>query len=256
MNKQNHWVAMEYVHYATWSIVFENLGLSVSNLMNFVSKMTSASQRYQIAEPKALTGHFFKKIPNYIERPEYSYMDYIQEIVQQFGVFHFYKATSATFKSNSVASKISYYDQEGNVQTQSTDNAGQILRQVYGETLTEEQAKEYAADVPPVNMRCGFLDVEQDRIKNDFFVLHISLHSDIWFPKIYGFRDEEGSTYRIHRELPLDNSELANLHTSRLNQFLADVRQEALDIGAIWELDPDSAPVMEDQVTEMGIILD
>jgi hypothetical protein len=56
----------------------------------------------------------------------------------------------------------------------------------------------------------------------------ISLHSDIWFPRVVGWLDSEEPFY--------DNSELAALNTPRLNRFLQRTKELILSLGGEWEL--------------------
>lgn len=80
--------------------------------------------------------------------------------------------------------------------------------------------------------------------------LEITLHSDIWFPWINGM----GHPLADHRR-KFDNRVLAERHTPRLNQFLAEVDQAALKIGARLRLDPDECRVRPEYVTDQGIVL-
>lgn len=236
-----------------WGVEFFEMEISVDDLKEFVAQVVQASQKHQIAEVKAAPG--YGKFPDYIARPDYSYIDYIEEIVQQAGIFPFFQTYSASLSNNLIETKICYYNKKGNIEAQAVTNLGRLLREIHPELSEREHGDVLTANLPPVTITCTPLEVQDGMIKNDWFTLNLGLNSDIWFPKIYGLLEND-SIERKYRNMPYDNSALANCHTARLNQFLLAVRQATLDIGATWGSAPNLASKTRDMVTEAGIKLD
>ncbi|MEM9950387.1 MAG: hypothetical protein AAF846_02210 [Chloroflexota bacterium] len=253
---KNYWVSNNSVDYATWTIQFYHLDISVETLKSFVAKLVDYSRKFQIAELKATPG-LHGHIEDFHERSDYDYMDYVEEVVQKYELFPLFNTHHSTLSKNSIVSKICYYNDLGDVETKSIDNAGQILRQTRSEALSLTHSSKYMSDAPPIRLGCQFLPVKNGMIAENWFVLLVTLHSDIWFPHVYDLLDRgEALSKRIKYNQPYDNSELANCHTKRLNKFLASIRHETVKIGAEWSLDPDAPPIIKDMMTESGIILD
>jgi len=64
----------------------------------------------------------------------------------------------------------------------------------------------------------------------------LCIHSDIWFPWIYGSAHPECDQRRM-----FDNRELANCHTPRLNAFLGEVAAAVRQAGGSFEARPDES---------------
>ena len=64
----------------------------------------------------------------------------------------------------------------------------------------------------------------------------LCVHSDIWFPWIYGSAHPECDQRRM-----FDNRELANCHTPRLNAFLGEVAAAVRQAGGTFEAQPDES---------------
>jgi len=78
--------------------------------------------------------------------------------------------------------------------------------------------------------------------------ISLSLYTDIWFPRVIGFRvgddagrDPEARHPARARDGLMDNSALAVRHTPRLNRFIETLRDAILELGGTWELDRSGA---------------
>lgn len=80
----------------------------------------------------------------------------------------------------------------------------------------------------------------------------ISIHSDIWFPRVVGIHDESDD------DAPpwYDNAAVAALHTPRLNQFLSGVRLLAEALDATWSCEATRNRSYTAMVDERGILLE
>jgi hypothetical protein len=81
--------------------------------------------------------------------------------------------------------------------------------------------------------------------------LRFQLHSDIWFPWIYGVCHP--SSNHGHK---FDNRLLAERHTPRLNAFFKKVAKASEAVGGTFGLDIDECFVSPDTINDQGIILD
>lgn len=82
--------------------------------------------------------------------------------------------------------------------------------------------------------------------------VRIELHSDIWFPWLYGSAHPDADHKRM-----FDNRELCARHTPRLNAFLAAVGEATRSAGGTFGLDPDgTGSRARDWVTHAGVRLD
>ena len=80
--------------------------------------------------------------------------------------------------------------------------------------------------------------------------LEITLHSDIWFPWINGM----GHPLADHKR-KFDNRVLADRHTPRLNEFLAEIDKAARNLGSRLRLDRDECRVRPEYVTDQSVVL-
>jgi len=92
--------------------------------------------------------------------------------------------------------------------------------------------------------------------------IYLGLSTDIWFPRVIGFRvgDDAGRDPEVRhparaRDGLMDNSALAARHTPRLNRFIETLRDAVLELGGKWDK-PDADPSYKPMVHDGGILLD
>ena len=92
--------------------------------------------------------------------------------------------------------------------------------------------------------------------------IYLALYTDIWFPRVIGFRvgDDAGRNPEVRHPARggdglMDNSALAARHTPRLNRFIGTLRDAILELGGTWG-DPDVSPSDKPMVHRGGILLD
>jgi len=91
--------------------------------------------------------------------------------------------------------------------------------------------------------------------------IYVALYTDIWFPRVIGYRmgDLSGRADEWHpargRDRLMDNSALAARHTPRLNRFIETLRDAIVELGGTWD-EPDAYPSYEPMVHSRGILLD
>jgi len=82
--------------------------------------------------------------------------------------------------------------------------------------------------------------------------VYLGIHSDIWFPWVYGSAHPEADHVRM-----FDNRELASRHTPRLNAFLGEVALAARGVGGSFGVWPDETGTRAaDWVDDSSVRLD
>jgi hypothetical protein len=126
-------------------------------------------------------------------------------------------------------------------------NLGTILKQ----TSNDDErlyASMYMKSFPPV-----WIYPMAIKANGDTPIFTIALYSDIWFPMVKGFIVDEDMNY----DKSFDNRELANKHTTRFNQFLADTYKLVKQLNGTWEVSVGDGLgyFYEKYITETGIKL-
>jgi hypothetical protein len=131
---------------------------------------------------------------------------------------------------------ISYYS-EGQVVTKWIKDFVFFTRDLNPEKYTEIPKVEDDEGSLPMNIELPWASQDPCRI---------ALNSDIWFPHVVGWMDEDQPTY--------DNSELAALHTPRLNRFIQRTKKFIQNLGGEWrplnisQYIPDECRITEDGI--------
>jgi hypothetical protein len=185
-----------------------------------------------------------------------SYGQYLEQVLNETDRLIFFRQLSSSpgylpeYRIIAPA-RLSYYDLDGELIDKEVDDVGELLQRLRPmpfESSEEEQysynysKKSYMAEGSAIffygNLR------SKDWLPDSSTYLFINLYTDIWFPKVGGYLEDD-SPYesRVFR----DNRELALRHTPRLNRFLASVRDLTLEFDGIWKVDH---PTYEEQYNE------
>lgn len=141
-------------------------------------------------------------------------------------------------RSSTVRAWLAFYDAHDELTESWVTDAGALLASL--EPVPGSIAAPLSAHMPPVRVTgpsvpfAGEPPVAQRRADRPLAV-RFELHSDIWFPWVFGSAHPEADHLRM-----FDNRALAEKHTPRLNRFLAGVAQSARSRGGTWEVDPDA----------------
>jgi hypothetical protein len=157
--------------------------------------------------------------------------------------------------------RICYYDIHGEIVERHQDKLGETLRQLY-DGNDNRNFKEFAN--ANENIICiydpwlvhgmGRSDYEPS--------FRIKLPSDIWFPQVSGDLERKSWARRnphfrdIIYKKGFDNRELANLHTPRLNRFLAAIVEKVVEMGGEWTINEDTFDEYYKMMTSTGIRID
>jgi hypothetical protein len=157
--------------------------------------------------------------------------------------------------------RICYYDIQGEIVEKHQDKLGETLRQLY-DGNDNRNFKEFA------NANENIICIDDTSLmhgisRSDYEpYFEIELPSDIWFPQVAGELERKSWAhgnphfrYIIYRK-GFDNRELANLHTPRLNRFLAAVAEKVVEMGGEWTINEDTFDEYYKMMTSTGIRLD
>jgi hypothetical protein len=277
----NYWTVHEKYEIANWYASFPQGNMTDPwKVLPFIQKVLDAAERQEVYRVKrAPWGRGNLGLKQDLEYRAYpsgpSYGKYVEQILTETDKLIFFDQLSAMpgllpeYRIIAPA-RLSYYDLDGELVDKEVEDVGELLRQVRPleydlpddwQEMTEEQLFYAKKSINSHKLQgsaifFGGQFVSKDSSSNHCTYLRIYLHTDIWFPEVGGFLEDQDGLYE-HR-IFYDNRELALRHTPRLNRFLASVRDLTLEFGGTWSVDRD--PESEDRYDlmhdENGINLD
>jgi hypothetical protein len=84
--------------------------------------------------------------------------------------------------------------------------------------------------------------------------ISVTPYTDLWFPYVVNVFDDSDEPFHLW-----DNRALANRHTPRLNNFIAETRERVLALGGTWEHEvsnPNYGPMTNDHGIDLDIVQD
>jgi hypothetical protein len=159
-------------------------------------------------------------------------------------------------RSSTVETALSYYDRSDQLIECAVTDLGAVLESL--EPVPGCIAKGFMTHYPALRIRGRrYADVHQGvpvdlRADPLPVAVLIAIHSDIWFPWVFG------SAHPLHDYRRMfDNRELANRHTPRLNAFLGEVAAAARRVGGSFGIWPDGTGAQAiDCVDDESVLLD
>jgi hypothetical protein len=289
----NYWVVDRKYEFVNWSADFPPGRMSkLLEMLPFIQKVLEFAEKEEVFRVVYVpyTDYEFNgqyRVPTLDPKREYrwkpggqTYTQYLEQMLSETGgdlneVFFPQISTSPGYlpQYRSIApARLSYYDIDGTlIVDKEVEDLGELLQRVRPlefdlpsdwREYTEKQlfyekkaVNDYKAEGSAIYLS-GSLGSENSESDYGSY-LYIHLYSDIWFPKVGGFLEDQPQPYG-HRVF-FDNSELASHHTPRLNRFLASVRELTLELGGSWDIDkpPKGSPdPYGEHCDENGIILD
>ena len=128
--------------------------------------------------------------------------------------------------------RLCYFESQGLVSTD-VDNVGALLARLRPEDI--ETGDVFMAGVAPVTVLSRA--VSADELKSPAkrlraVQIRIALYTDIWFPRVLGMLDQLAMPAINGRSKLVDDTELADCHTPRLNAFVRSARALAPRVAA------------------------
>jgi hypothetical protein len=269
--KRNYWVVHEDAKFGQWCANFpRGQMLNLWEQWAFAKEVLQAGQEegiYRIiyAAPEQLGPNKQPgTYPAYEEASGQSYIECVEKTLREYGKLRFFKDIGACKPS----ARLCYFDVQGNRVEAEVSFPGELLRELRPD-LKKRRGHYTYEDHNPIKLwgygarvrkREEFsemTDAEYEEVKFQPVYLGISTHTDIWFPKVWGYqedvdrilRDDEGnSIFNEEGDLALrkpewedmsgwfNNRELAQCHTPRFNNFIQRVRQITLNYGGVCHL--------------------
>jgi hypothetical protein len=288
---ENYWVVKNKYEFAAWGAEFpQGIMHEPREMLLFLQRVLEVAEREEIFrvirapyktskyDPKA-QAHLLALDPKLEYRWQpggLTYGQFLEQVLVETGkliFFHQMERSPGTIPEYRVIApaRLSYYDIDGGLRDEEVEDIGELLRQVrptqgdlpnYWPELSEEEILEEKKSIDKTyKSSCSAILFSGSMVSKDNEIdygsyLFINLFTDIWFPKVGGFLEDQPVLYEDR--VFYDNSELALRHTPRLNRFLANVRDITLEMGGTWHVDKDGYPTSryEEQFNEDGIILD
>lgn len=252
---RNFWIQRESA-FATWIADLSPLHSKPDVLLEFASFVISTGRQQRIFEV------IEAPVINYQSEQDGSLSQFLKELYHKQQVVDFFDFTGAAMApgrpgSSTVRTTLAWYDVGDRlIEGECTDLAILLTRlQPVPDCIPTGFRRHY----PPLRVRGTRLKYNSDTSSEQRRVgeapsvkVQLAIHSDIWFPWIFGPAHIECDYVRM-----FDNRDLANRHTPRLNAFLGAVSAKARSLGGSWQLDPDEkAVIYERWISEDGIRLD
>jgi hypothetical protein len=197
---------------------------------------------FEDIQKKKLVDTYMKElgvsIPNYSNPKSFGGLEWQQtNATSNFELIYLHNIVADT--------RICYYDVDGEIVERYHDKLAETLLQLY-DGDDSRHFKEFAnpnENIIRIDDTWLAHRIGQSGYKPSF---RIMIPSDIWFPHVSGDLERKSWARRnphfrdiIYRK-GFDNRELANLHTPRLNRFLAAIAEKVVEMGGEWSINEDT----------------
>lgn len=241
---KNHWISSRDTEFASWKCAFPDQKMSTKEeIWPFVKGILEIGEQeevYRVVETYSHIGFKATSDRNYVEHLEEFFQNHEQlpmweKILSGYPYRHPKKGAFCA------QARLSYYEVDGTLKEAMVDDVGMLLKRLRAGVLEDDDSRSFIerhfmSTNNPIRLS-GSQGWHRDDGEFDTGYLYINLYTNIWFPTVTGYLEDFD---RPNREKPFDNSELAQLHTPRLNRFLNRLRDLTLELGGIWSLVGDS----------------
>ena len=214
--KMNEWRSSSKTLFAQWSIFFPQFENEhhIEKVFQFAGTVLELGEKYQVYR-LIETGDGFTSDSGQ------SYVEFMRNVYKKHDLIPFFFSGS---NGNNSSSRIAYYE-NGKITEQDIKNTVKLLKDLQPLTTDTGNSEDFAS-VAPLVVTGGRYSITQGRYNPK---LLLRLETNIWFPRIWGYLSNA----------VVDNSELANIHTPRLNQFLHELHEISESLSLIWRCDRD-----------------
>jgi hypothetical protein len=275
ITKKNRWVVREGSGYANWEARFPSLKmLDVQELWQYLRKVLIVAEENEVVRIVEMN-KFFEGGRAYCfnaEESSESFVDFFDEVLREGG-------NDLIWELNRVEhlSKLCYYNLSGQVVEEAISCPAIPLKKMRPKLRKADTRNQPAIGWHVyVGRESEFGYLEDDELRSCEFIadgkmysvstLSISIPTDIWFPLVradhdelakgkYHLRGEEEKVIEYAGSKWFDNSELAMRHTPRLNNFIRQAKELALEYGGTWEI-MSFGTSFDNMWNEDGIVLD
>ena len=246
---RNLWIQRE-APFATWVADLESRRRDPAALVRFAAAVVRAGVEQQVFDVVSapLIDH---ERGDLVARLEAIHRD--QGVVDLFGFTGAAMAPGAP-RSSTAEARLAWYDANDELIEGRCADLGDLLAGL--EPVPESIPPGFMAHYPPVRVtghRLEYAGGAPANLREDRpLQIRIAIHSDIWFPWVFGAAHPQADYERM-----FDNRELACRHTPRLDAFLGAVAAEIASLGGRWTVDDDeTAKNVRAWVDQDGVKLD
>ena len=229
---KNLWVSQNEP-FATWNIKLTIKRNEPELLLQWYQKVLRAGEMTEVYKVRKASQ------PNYCWPQDGFIGDHLIRQYQDTGVLDLFDfATGGRDKSATILARVASFGWQGQFLETDEEDLGEALASLRPEDNTKAN-EYYMRSCNGVTIHWGELIDFRDptapiwTFPKDNLEVQLKLYSDIWFPWVYGFMEDE---YEHAEHFRFSNHELAGRHTPRLNEFLHSVREATLAMGGTWEL--------------------
>lgn len=232
---RNVWIQTEFA-FATWVADLTPLRARPRELLDVALTILAAGAHHRVFVPVVLPQLHFERGAGSVEQRLVALWDE-QRVVDAFGFTGAARAPGAP-NSSTVEAELAWFDRHDTVVVAPTTNLGAVLREL--EPVPNSIGDGFTVAFPPVRITGRRLAFEGDppalaashtRLP---IQIRIAVHSDIWFPYVFGSAHPLADHQRH-----FDNRTLASIHTPRLNGFLREIAAVVGQVGGEWRVDLD-----------------
>ena len=251
---KNLWIHKDNA-FATWIADFTAIATRPAEIFQFVRAALISGAKHRIFEVAEAP------VIGYSRERDGALDDVLSRLLNQDRVLDLFGFTGSammpgTPTSSIVETTLCHYDREDKIVERVVTDLGAVLASL--EPVPDSIPNGFMTHYPAIritgrrypDIRDG---VPVDKRSNRLPVaVLLGIHSDIWFPWVYGSAHPEADHVRM-----FDNRELASRHTPRLNAFLGDVALAARGVGGSFGVWPDETGTRAaDWVDDSSVLLD
>ena len=243
---RNLWIQTESP-FATWVADLEALRGRPEDLVQVVTRILGAGARTGVFVPVELPTLGFRRDATAATATEAATATIAELLTTRWReqrTVDLFAFTGAAMKpgapgSSTVEATMAWYDASDALTEQPTSDLGEVLRAL--EPSPGAIPDGFTRAYPPVRITGPEVTYDGDGLRaidahaRRALEIRVAIHSDIWFPFVFGSAHPEAD----HRRM-FDNRELASRHTPRLNAFLAEVGTIVAGVGGRWRVEEEA----------------
>jgi hypothetical protein len=248
---RNLWIQTEAA-FATWIANLDALRDDPDRLLQVVQAVLESGAKHQLFEvvEAPTIGFHIDRGSSLIDALRALYRE--RHAVDRFGFAGAAMAPGAPGSSRARA-VVAWFDENDQQVEGSVEDLGALLERL--EPVEDSIPRGFMKRFPPVRVtgrRLLYAGEGQNLSPGISATVRIAIHSDIWFPWVFGSAHPLCDHTRM-----FDNRALAMRHTPRLNAFLQDVACSARALGGTWQVGGEDTGIAARQwLDEDGIRLD
>lgn len=231
---RNVWIQTDFA-FATWVADLSVMRAQPRELLDAVTAILATGARHRVFTPVSLPLLGFERMRD--DEPSRLLAAQWEEhrVIDAFGFTGAAMAPGAP-GSSTIEAEIAWFDRDDAIVVAPTTDLGAVLRNL--EPVPGSIGDGFTVPFPAVRMTGRRLPYEGEppKLAESYarrpIEIRIALHSDIWFPYVFGSAHPLADHTRY-----FDNRELATVHTPRLNGFLRDVAAVVNHAGGGWHVD-------------------